>query len=163
LVQSVFAAAGATPVNLPASEVYTSLDKGLIDAADYTVFSVNQQQGMHDIAMHPVYPGFHSVPSIDVSMNLAVWNKMSPEQHDILTESVNELAASMLGILRARDATAVADAKAAGNIVVHDWSSEERERFRKIAQQEWLKFSEKSESARKVYDALVLWFEQNAI
>ncbi|NRA56092.1 MAG: TRAP transporter substrate-binding protein DctP, partial [Gammaproteobacteria bacterium] len=39
LVQAVFAAAGATPVNLPGSDVYTSLDKGLIDAADYTVFS----------------------------------------------------------------------------------------------------------------------------
>ncbi|MGR5470435.1 TRAP transporter substrate-binding protein DctP, partial [Vibrio astriarenae] len=35
LVQQVFAAAGATPVNLPGSEVFTGLSKGVIDAADY--------------------------------------------------------------------------------------------------------------------------------
>ncbi|MFA0544574.1 TRAP transporter substrate-binding protein DctP, partial [Vibrio sp. 10N.222.52.B7] len=50
LVQQVFAAAGATPVNLPGSEVFTGLSKGVIDAADYTVFSTNQKAGMNDIA-----------------------------------------------------------------------------------------------------------------
>ena len=39
LIQNVFAAAGASPVNLPGSEVFTSLDKGVIDAADYSVFN----------------------------------------------------------------------------------------------------------------------------
>ncbi len=58
LIANVFQAAGAAPVNLPASEVFTSLDKGVIDAADYSVFSVNQELGMNDIAPHPVYPGF---------------------------------------------------------------------------------------------------------
>lgn len=38
LVQQVFAGAGAAPVNLPGSEVFTGLSKGVIDAADYTVF-----------------------------------------------------------------------------------------------------------------------------
>ncbi|WP_343771894.1 TRAP transporter substrate-binding protein DctP, partial [Marinomonas arenicola] len=54
LVQQVFAAAGAAPVNLPGSEVFTGLSKGVIDAADYTVFSTNQKAGMNDIATHPV-------------------------------------------------------------------------------------------------------------
>ncbi len=160
LVQSVFSAAGASPVNLPSSEVYTSLDKGLIDAADYTVFSVNHQQGMHDIAAHPVYPGFHSVPSIDVSMNLKKWSALSSEQQTLLQQSVKEMSDSMLEILRQRDEAAVAEAKASGKITVHDWSAEEREKFRMIAQNEWLKFAEKSASARKVYDTLVAWFEK---
>ena len=52
MVQKVFAAAGASPVNLPGSEVFTSLDKGVIDAADYTVFSTNHAQGMHLSLIH---------------------------------------------------------------------------------------------------------------
>src|SRR5690606_28295155 len=74
LVQEVFAAAGASPVNLPGSEVFTSLDKGVIDAADYSVYSTNQAQGLHDVAKNPVYPGFHSLPLVEVSMNKAKWD-----------------------------------------------------------------------------------------
>ena len=47
LVQQVFAAAGAAPVNLPGSEVFTSLDKGVIDAADYTLWKDNFGKGDH--------------------------------------------------------------------------------------------------------------------
>ena len=68
-IANVFAAAGAAPVNLPSSEVFTSLDKGVVDAADYSVFSVNQAQGLNTVAKHPVYPGFHSLPLVEVSMN----------------------------------------------------------------------------------------------
>ncbi|MDP6926145.1 MAG: C4-dicarboxylate ABC transporter substrate-binding protein, partial [Rhodospirillales bacterium] len=50
------------------------LDKGVIDAADYTVFSTNDQQGMHKVANNPVYPGFHSMPILDVSMNKKKWD-----------------------------------------------------------------------------------------
>lgn len=160
LVQSVFAAAGASPVNLPASEVYTSLDKGLIDAADYTVFSVNQQQGMHEIARHPVYPGFHSLPSIEVSMNLKKWNSLSPDMQNLLQKSVLEMASSMIALLKKYDDMALAEAREGGLITVHNWSAEEREKFRKIAQQEWLKYSEKSANAKKVYNALVAWFDK---
>ncbi len=45
LVSRSLPAAGASPVNLPGSEVFTSLDKKVIDAADYSVFSTNQAQG----------------------------------------------------------------------------------------------------------------------
>jgi len=48
-IANVFAAFGAAPVNLPSSEVYTSIDKGVVDAADYSVFSVNQAQGRTNI------------------------------------------------------------------------------------------------------------------
>ena len=80
LVQQVFAAAGASPVNLPGSEVFTSLDKGVIDAADYSVFSTNQAQGLHDVAPNPVYPGFHSMPLVEISINTAKWESLTDEQ-----------------------------------------------------------------------------------
>ena len=94
-MQQVFAAAGATPVNLPGSEVFTGLSKGVIDAADYTVFSTNQKAGMNDIATHPVQPGFHSLPLIDISISQKKWDKMSPDLQEILTVSVRDFAVDM--------------------------------------------------------------------
>ncbi|WP_375258766.1 TRAP transporter substrate-binding protein, partial [Citreimonas sp.] len=124
LVQQVFAAAGASPVNLPGSEVFTSLDKGVIDAADYTVFSTNQAQGMHDVAPHPVYPGFHSMPLVEISMNKDKWDSLTDEQRAALEESVTEFAQMQIQTLKEADQAAVEEARAAGDITIHDWSAE---------------------------------------
>ena len=135
LVQQVFAAAGAAPVNLPGSEVFTSLDKGVIDAADYTVFSTNQAQGMHDVAPHPVYPGFHSMPLVEISMNKSKWDSLTDDQRAALEESVQEFSRMQVSALQEADQQAVEEAKAGGDVTVHDWSDEERAKFRQIAQQ----------------------------
>ena len=163
LVQAVFAAAGAAPVGLPGSEVYTSLDKGVIDAADYTVFSTNEQQGMHKIAKHPVYPGFHAMPVLDVSINAKTWNKMGADLQQILTMSVRDFARQMTSKLKMADLAAVAKVKARGDVTIHDWSAEERNKFRAIAMTEWKKFSEKSPNAKKVYDVLTKFMADNGM
>ncbi|EAR50078.1 TRAP dicarboxylate family transporter, DctP subunit [Oceanicola granulosus HTCC2516] len=163
LVQQVFAAAGAAPVNLPGSEVFTSLDKNVIDAADYSVFSTNQAQGLHDVAPHPVYPGFHSMPLVEVSMNLDAWNSLPEDLQQVMTDSVQQFAQSQVAALKEADEAAVAEAQAGGEITVHDWPAEERNRFRSIAMGEWEKVAERSENARMVYDTLTGYLADNGM
>ena len=156
-VANVFAAAGAAPVNLPSSEVFTSLDKGVVDAADYSVFSVNQQQGLNDIAPHPVYPGFHSLPLIEISMNKAKWDALPDDMKTVMQDAVKEFQQTQLKGNQAADLEAVAAAKAGGKITVHDWAPEERAKFRKIATAEWSNVAQKSPMAQKVYDTLIAY------
>lgn len=163
LVQQVFAAAGAAPVNLPGSEVFTSLDKGVIDAADYSVFSTNQAQGMHDVAPNPVYPGFHSMPLVEISMNKAKWDELPEDLQAALEESVAEFALSQVAALAAKDEEAVEAAKAGGEVTVHDWPAEERAKFRTIATGEWAKVAERSENAQRVYDVLTGYLKENGM
>ncbi|WP_421781749.1 TRAP transporter substrate-binding protein [Kiloniella litopenaei] len=155
MVQEVFAAAGATPVNLPGSEVFTSLDKKVIEAADYTVFSTNHAQGMHDIAKHPVFPGFHSMPMIEVSMNKAKWDALPADLKKILEISVRDFATDMTSKLAMKDLQAVAEASKDPELTIHNWSAEERAKFRKIAKDQWAKVASRSENAQKVYDVLL--------
>ncbi|TMV08462.1 TRAP transporter substrate-binding protein [Ruegeria sediminis] len=163
LVQQVFAAAGAAPVNLPGSEVFTSLDKGVIDAADYTVFSTNHQQGMHDVAPHPVYPGFHSMPLVEISMNKGKWDALPDDLKAVMEETVAEFAQTQVAALAERDMKAVEEAQASGTITVHDWPAEERAKFREIATGEWAKVAERSDNAQKVYDALTTYLKENGL
>jgi len=163
LVQKVFAAAGAAPVNLPGSEVYTSLDKGVIDAADYTVFSTNQAQGLNDIAPHPVYPGFHSLPLVEIAISQKDWEKLPKDLQDKLTQSVRDFADHEVEVLQKRDEEAVQKAKEGGKIHIHDWPAEERAKFRKIAQGEWKKVAEESENAQKVYDTLEAYLKEKGL
>ncbi len=163
LVQQVFAAAGAAPVNLPGSEVFTSLDKGVIDAADYTVFSTNQAQGMHDVAPHPVYPGFHSMPLVEISMNKEKWDALPEDIQSELEASVQDFAQRQVAALKEADEAAVEEAKASGDVTVHDWSDEERAKFRTIATGEWEKVAERSDDAQKVYDTLTTYLKDKGL
>lgn len=162
LIANVFAAAGANPVNLPASEVFTSLDKGVIDAADYSVFSVNQDTGLNKIAPNPVYPGFHSLPLVEVSMNKAKWDALPPEVQKMFKDSIKEFQQTQIDTLKARDLEAVKAAEAEG-IVIHNWSDEERAKFRVIAQGEWAKVAAQSPMAQKVNDALIAYLTGNGL
>lgn len=163
LVQSVFAAAGASPVNLPGSEVFTSLDKKVIDAADYTVFSTNQAQGLNDIAPHPVYPGFHSMPLVEISMNKDKWDALPEDMQQVLTQSVQDFARVQIASLAEADEAAVEEAKEGGKITIHDWSDEERAKFRSIAIGEWEKVASQSPAAQRVYDALTAYLTEKGL
>jgi len=163
LVQQVFAAAGAAPVNLPGSEVFTSLDKGVIDAADYSVFSTNHAQGLHDVAPHPVYPGFHSMPLVEVSMNKEEWDALPDDIKQAFDETVREFAQRQVEVLAERDEEAVAEAESSEDITVHNWSDEERAKFRSIAVGEWEKVAGQSENAQRVYDTLTTYLEDEGL
>ncbi|MBV1787691.1 TRAP transporter substrate-binding protein [Marinobacterium sp. D7] len=163
LVQKVFAAAGAAPVNLPGSEVFTALSKGVIDAADYTVFSTNQKAGMNDIAQHPVQPGFHSLPLIDVSVSQKKWDKLPADLQEILTVSVRDFAQDITTQLRIADQQAVKDARNNPEITIHDWSAEERKKFRAIARSQWAEFAQESDNAMKVYKSITAYLEANGL
>jgi TRAP-type mannitol/chloroaromatic compound transport system substrate-binding protein len=156
LVQEVFAAAGATPVNLPASEVYTSLERGVVDAADYSVLSANQALGFHQFAQYPVYPGFHSMPVVEVAMNLDEWNALPDDLKEIVTNETRALSTDMVERLEELDQKAVEEAKAQGAEVI-DWPEVERIRFRQVAQEQWQKWAERSPIAQEWYETVTAW------
>lgn len=154
MVQSVFEAVGASPVNLPQSEVFTSLDKGVISAADATTLATNHSMGLHDVANHPIWPGFHSLPLNEVSINKETWDSMSEEDRKILNESVAWYAQELADRISARDEEVAEELRARDDVTIHTWSEEEKKKFRQIAQEQWQSYAERSENAQKVFDTL---------
>src|SRR6476646_5170201 len=52
---------GASIGVLPGGEVYSALDKGVVDAADWATISMNQRMGFHEVAKYPLIID-HSMP-----------------------------------------------------------------------------------------------------
>lgn len=157
MVFEIFSKAGAAPVSLPGSEIFSALDKGVVDAADNTVFATNQSLGMNDIANFPLYPGFHSLPMIDVSINKAIWDGLPADLQAILTTSVKQFGFNHIYSVRKLDAAAVALAKANPEIEIINWSGDERAKFRRIAQEEWKNWATRSEMTQRYYDAVTAY------
>lgn len=154
MVQSAFQEAGAAPVNLPQSEIFTALDKGVISAADATTLATNHSMGLHDIAKHPIYPGFHSLPLNEVSINKATWDQMPEDLQEQMTAAVRDYAENLAERIRARDEEVAQELRERDDVTLHAWSEEAKKEFRQIAQKQWQDYAEQSENAQKVYDRL---------
>jgi len=159
MVYEIFSKAGAAPVSLPGSEIFSALDKGVVDAADNTVFATNQSLGMNDIANYPLYPGFHSLPMIDISMTKSIWDELPEDLQAILTASVKQFSFNHIYSVRQLDAAAVEEAKQNPDIEIINWSGDERAKFRRIAQEEWQNWAPKTEMTQRYYDAVTKYLE----
>lgn len=79
LAAAVFKSAGAAPVGLPSSETYSGVDKGVVDAADFSSYTMNDSLGFHKIAAYPIYPGIHSMPVLQFSVNKARYDALDDD------------------------------------------------------------------------------------
>ena len=140
LAAEVFSRVGAAPVGLPAAETYTSVDKGVVDAADFSSYTMNDSLGFHQIARYPIYPGIHSMPIIQFTVNQAAWDALD----ESLQVTLDVWYQAMINDLRLRndisDQELVARDRADPNIEVIDWPQEERDKFRAIAQDAWAEY-----------------------
>ncbi|MBI1394626.1 MAG: hypothetical protein GC151_01505 [Betaproteobacteria bacterium] len=148
----IFSKLGASVSVMPGTEVYTALDTGKIEATDWGTLSVNDEAGYNRIAPYAIYPGIHSMNSVDFVVSKRKWNKLTPEQQAIVTAAVDEwsLRTWMDQELEDRYAVAKRDPK-----TLIAWSEKEKAAFRKIAQSVWEKWSRKSPLAKEIYESQV--------
>ncbi len=88
---------------------------------------------------------------------------MPADLQEILKVSVRDFARQITSKLKMFDLAAVAEARASGDITIHDWSAEERAKFRKIAQEQWKIFAKKSPNAQKVYDVISKYLKETGL
>ncbi len=154
--QDIFKLLGAAPVNIPGSEVYTSLERGVVDASDWSTLSMNQELGYHKLAKYPTYPGFHSMPMGEMAMNLKKWNTLPDDLKTLLEASVKEFSNNLVERTRVDDERVAKDAKALG-IEPINWSVEERRKFRSLARGVWKQYASRSDMAKKINDSQVAY------
>ncbi len=160
MAAEVFKRAGASPVALPFSEVYTSLEKGIVDAADASAYSNNDSAGMHKIAKYPLYPGIHSMAMIQFTINQATWDKLTDAQRAMLETWYIAAYSDVRRVADLHDKDLVARDRAAGDLEIIDWPLEERAKFRELAKGAWADVAKQSELAQEAYDTHVKFMER---
>lgn len=80
--RAVFAALGATVVQTAPGEVYTALERGVVDGYGWPIQGV-LDLGWHEVTRYRVDPGFYNV-DVGVLVNLNAWRKLDPEQQAFL-------------------------------------------------------------------------------
>lgn len=81
---SVYRMLGASPVALPPGEIYTALEKGVVDGAAWTSTGVLGYR-WYEVAKYLVRPAFGMGATL-IFMNLAAWNKLTESEKKVLLE-----------------------------------------------------------------------------
>ena len=160
LAADVFRRAGASPSSIPFSEVYTSLEKGIVDAADASVYINNHASGFHKIAKYPLYPGIHSMANLQTIINKKVFNKLSKQNQVALKTWTYWVWTSKLRDAGLDGRAQVAKDKAAGDLTIIDWPVSERAKFRKIAVEAWNAAAAKSPLAKEALDSNLAYMKK---
>ena len=163
MAAEVFRRAGATPTSIPFPELYTALDKKVVDAADASSYTNNSSLGFNKIAKYPIYPGIHSMAVIQFVINKDVWNKLGPQGQAALTTWYYASFTDMSRATEYQDRLLVAADKAGSGtkgVEVIDWAQPERDKFRKIAEGAWKDTAAKSELAQQAYDKYIKFMKE---
>ena len=153
LAATVFKLAGAAPVSMSLSDVFTSLEKGVIDAADASAYINNTTSGFHQIAKFPLYPGIHSMAVRQFTITKSVWDKLSDDHKLILETWFYAAYDDVRRKLDLQDKAQVAKDNSGSDITIIDWSQADRDKFREIAKKAWEQTAAKSPEARQALDA----------
>lgn len=76
-------------LNLPLEEVYTSMERGLVQGAHNTLSDI-LDTSLYEVAKYWIEPGLN-VGRMPILVNLNSWNKLSPELQDALKSAMVEL------------------------------------------------------------------------
>jgi TRAP-type mannitol/chloroaromatic compound transport system substrate-binding protein len=77
--------AGVTQITVPGSEIFTSLQTGTIDAAEWVGPYNDVSLGLHRVARYYYYPGWHEPgPMIECIINKDAWKTLPPDLQEIV-------------------------------------------------------------------------------
>ncbi|MCF8108175.1 MAG: TRAP transporter substrate-binding protein [Desulfohalobiaceae bacterium] len=150
---------GASVVVLPGGEVYSSLDKGVINTSDWATLSMNHRMGFYEVAKYTNYPGFHSMPMGDFTVNMQEWNKLPDDIKEILTTATREWSWDSYERIAIDDIKVVPELKDMG-VEIIQWSEEDLDRVREVSRDIWDEFAKKSPMAKKVIDSQKEWLKE---
>ncbi len=161
MVALTFKKIGANPVNIAYSEVYTSLEKGVIDASDASAYTNNDALGFNKVARYPLYPGIHSMPALVFTMNTKKWNSLSDGDKKILRDWAYESISDLAVKIDERDQVLVERDKKDPTMTVIDWPQAERDKLRAVAKEAWAEFAGKNDLAKEIMDAHIAYMKAN--
>ncbi|NIS70463.1 MAG: C4-dicarboxylate ABC transporter substrate-binding protein [Proteobacteria bacterium] len=151
---------GARVTPMATAEVYSALEKGVIDFADRGGLPANYDVGLYEVAKYIILPGFHQpVTATYYATNLEAWNKLPKDIQAILECAAREAAADLFQLNKTKSVEALEKFKQKGCKVIYLPEGDTME-ARKVAMEVWEEYANKSALARKVLDSQKAWMKE---
>jgi len=153
---------GASVSPLPGGEVYLALERGVIDAAEFSSPAINYPMGFDEITKYVIQPGVHQ-PGIQCGLffNMEAWNSLPEDLQWIVKIAAAETQAWAYNWVNSLNAEAINKFTESVEIVMMD--KETLIEFRKVAKTYLDSVKEKYPDVKKVLDSQEAFLEEYAV
>lgn len=111
----VFTRAGGTSVSMPGGEIFTSLQTGVIDAAEWVAPYNDLAFGFHNVVKYYYYPGWHEPGAmLEFIVNQQAYNALPDDLQAIVEGATRAINQDMLDEYTARNNAALVDLRQKG-------------------------------------------------
>ena len=148
---------GASIIVVPGGEVYSALDKGVVDAADWATESMNHRMGFFEVAKTSIRIG-HSMPSQEFAVNKAKWDALPADLKATVSSCVREWCWDQVQRIAVEDTDALTQIRGKG-AAAGTLDEAEIGKMRALAQKTWEDWSKKTPLAKKAYDSQIAWLK----
>ena len=129
---------------MAAADIYPALERGVIDATEFSMPTMDLALGFHQIAKNNYYPGWHQQVSVsELLMNKAEWDKLSEQHKRIIQVALNDAVIHTYVETEAKNPPVMMEMKDKHKVTNRRWSDDDLRTFEKG----WLEVLE-SESAK---------------
>ena len=145
---------GAAVTTLSSSELYSALERGILDALEYSTPATDMALAFYEVAKYYMMPGFHQ-PATQLSdgVNKDSWNKL-PDDMKAMYKAANAVANSMTyGKLVLADAEALAVYEEMPDVEMVVCPVDLQLKFAALADEEYAKQAAADPFFKKVYES----------
>lgn len=116
---------------LPGGEIFPALEKGAIDATEFSMPAIDQRLGFHKVAKYNYFPGWHQQATVfELLINKDVWNEASEQHQHILAEACKASMADSFAEGEALQFDALKRNVEENGVEIRKWSPEMLQLFR---------------------------------
>ena len=147
---------------LAAADIYPALERGTIDATEFSMPAIDQKLGFYQIAKHYYFPGWHQQSTLlEMMINKKKWDAMSKQQQAIITTACRANVATGLAEGEAIQGKALADLQAKG-VTLHKWPDSILAQFKKAWGEVAAEMSAKDAFFKKGWESMQAYRKQYA-
>jgi TRAP-type mannitol/chloroaromatic compound transport system substrate-binding protein len=143
--------AGATQVTVPASEIFTALQTGAIDAAEWVGPYNDISLGLHKAARYYYYPGWHEMgPMLQCTVNKDAWNSLPSDLQEIVASVCQAINDDMMAEYTWGNAVALEQIKKDPNVELKQLPDDVLRLLRQLSEEVLEEMAAADESAAKI-------------
>jgi len=158
----VFAKAGGTPVLLPGGEIYTSLERGTIDATEWVGPYHDERLGLYRAAKYYYYPGWHEPgPVLELIANKKAWDSLTPDLQKAIEDAAAASNVWMLSQFEAKNLAALKKLKDEHHVQVLPFPDDVLKQLKTFTTEVLNEQAANDPEFKKVYDAYLAFSKDN--